>query len=315
MTRDGRPISLMMNASLLVDLPQLDEANADGIGLFRTEFQFMVADRLPRTGEQEALYSAVLEAARGRPVTFRSLDVGGDKVLPYLKAGAEENPAMGWRAMRLALDRPGLMRAQLRALVRASAGRELRLMFPMVANVAEFRAAKAMLEHEVEFVRSRGRDGPRTIRLGAMLELPSILFELDRLLAEADFASVGSNDLMQFLFAADRENPRVADRFDPLSVPALRALKTILDAGRRAGKPIALCGELGARPLEAMALIGLGFATLSISPSAFGPIKSMILSLEADAVSAEVAEFLAAPDADSLRPRLEWFARARGIPH
>ena len=313
-TRDGRAISLMMNASLLVDLPQLDEANADGIGLFRTEFQFMVADRLPRTGEQEALYRAVLEAARGRPVTFRSLDVGGDKVLPYLKAGHEENPAMGWRAMRLALDRPGLMRAQLRALVRASAEHDLRLMFPMVANVAEFRAAKAMLEHEVEFVHRRGGAEPRSIQLGAMLELPSILFELDRLLDEADFASVGSNDLMQFLFAADRENPRVADRFDSLSLPALRALKWILDTGQRYGKPIALCGELGGRPLEAMALIGLGYSRLSISPSAFGPIKSMILSLNADEVGAEVADYLARPDADSLRPRLEWYARTHGIP-
>ncbi|MEM7566716.1 MAG: phosphoenolpyruvate--protein phosphotransferase, partial [Pseudomonadota bacterium] len=313
-TRDGRPISLMMNASLLVDLPQLDEANADGIGLFRTEFQFMVADRLPRTGEQEALYSAVLEAARGRPVTFRSLDVGGDKVLPYLKANEEENPAMGWRAMRLALDRPGLMRSQLRALVRASSERELRLMFPMVANMTEFRAARAMLEHEIAFVRARGRPGPRSLKLGAMLELPSILFELDRLLAEADFASVGSNDLMQFLFAADRENARVADRFDPLSVPALRALRSIVETGRRAGKPIALCGELGGRPLEAMALIGLGFSTLSISPSAFGPVKAMILALDADAVSAEVANYLDAPDAESLRPRLERFARAHGVP-
>lgn len=220
---------------------------------------------------------------------------------------------MGWRALRLALDRPGLMRSQLRALVRASADHTLRLMFPMVANLEEFRAAKAMLEREVEFVRARGR-APGKVELGAMLELPSILFELDRLLDEADFASVGSNDLMQFLFAADRENARVADRFDPLSLPAVRALKTIVEAGRRKAKPIAMCGELGARPLEAMALIGLGFTTLSISSSAFGPIKSMILSLDAGAVTREVDAYLAAPGEEGLRERLKRFAAKHGVP-
>ncbi len=225
-TKDGRKITLMINAGLAVDLPHIEETGAAGIGLFRTELQFMVADTFPRTDEQLALYRAVLDAAGKKPVTFRTLDIGGDKVLPYMRNVEEENPALGWRAIRLGLDRPGLLRSQIRALLRAAGGRELRLMFPMIATVEEFDEAKALVELELTHLRRHGHKLPERVEIGTMVEVPSLLFQLDELLERVDFLSVGSNDLMQFLYAADRGNVRVSERFDPLSAPVLRALKT-----------------------------------------------------------------------------------------
>ncbi len=312
-TKDGVKIDLMMNAGLLVDLPHLAEAGADGIGLFRTELQFMIAAALPRISEQYQLYRSVLDSAKGKPVTFRTLDVGGDKVLPYLRAVEEENPALGWRAIRLALDRPGLLRAQVRALLRAAAGRELRMMFPMVAVVSEFDNARALVERELTYLRRHGHKLPEQVRVGAMLEVPSLLFALDEILERADFLSVGSNDLVQFLFAADRGNAQVAKRFDALSAPGLRALKMIADACKKHGKPFTLCGELAAKPLEAMALIALGFRSLSLSPAMIGPVKAMVLAL--DAAGAEKALLPAlSGEGTSAREKLRVFAADTGVP-
>ncbi|MFD1695899.1 phosphoenolpyruvate--protein phosphotransferase [Roseibium aestuarii] len=287
-TKDGVEVSLQMNAGLLVDLPHLAEAGAAGVGLFRTELQFMVASSFPRLKEQQAQYTQVLDAAAGKPVTFRSLDIGGDKVLPYLRSIQEENPAMGWRALRLGLDRPGLLRTQIRALLRAAAGRDLKLMFPMVAEVDEFLKARSLVEKELKHLRRHGHDVPETIRLGVMIEVPSLLFQLDELLQHVDFVSVGSNDLFQFMFAVDRGNTRVSDRFDPLGLGFLRALKRLLDAANRAHVPVTLCGELAGRPLEAMALVGIGFRDLSMSPSSLGPVKAMIRSLDAGRLAARL---------------------------
>jgi phosphotransferase system enzyme I (PtsP) len=312
-TKDGVKIDLLMNAGLLVDLPHLAEAGADGIGLFRTELQFMIAAALPRTSEQYQLYRSVLDAAKGKPVTFRTLDVGGDKVLPYLRAVEEENPALGWRAIRLALDRPGLLRAQVRALLRAAAGRELRIMFPMVAVVSEFESARALVERELTYLRRHGHKLPEQVRVGAMLEVPSLLFALDEILERADFLSVGSNDLVQFLFAADRGNAQVANRFDALSAPGLRALKMIVDACRKHGKPFTLCGELAAKPLEAMALIALGFRSLSLSPAMIGPVKAMVLALDAAGAEKALLPALNGGGA-SAREKLRAFAAETGVP-
>ncbi|MBA4790354.1 MAG: phosphoenolpyruvate--protein phosphotransferase [Rhizobiales bacterium] len=282
-TRDGIAIDLNLNAGLLVDLPHIVETGAAGIGLFRTELQFMIASTFPRISEQLKLYRAVLDAAGTRPVTFRTLDIGGDKVLPYMRTVEEENPALGWRAIRLGLDRPGLLRSQLRALLRAGAGREVRIMFPMVADAAEFDQAKAILERELTHLRRHGHGLPDRVFVGAMLEVPSLLFQLDEILSRVDFLSVGSNDLVQFLFAADRGNVRVADRFDPLCPPALRAFRAVAEAGERHGKPVTLCGELASRPLEAVALAALGFRSLSLSPAAIGPVKATLLQLDVSA--------------------------------
>ncbi|MDX6806522.1 phosphoenolpyruvate--protein phosphotransferase [Terrihabitans rhizophilus] len=277
-TRDGETVKLMLNAGLMVDMPSLAETGANGIGLFRTELQFMVSPTLPRAGEQESLYGTVLDLADGKPVTFRTLDIGGDKVLPYLRTVDEENPALGWRAIRFGLDRPGILRSQVRALARASAGRDLRMMFPMIATVSEFDEARGLVEKELTHLRKWGHQLPERMLLGAMVEVPSILFELDELLERVDFISVGSNDLIQFMFAADRGNPRVADRFDPLGPAMLRAFKQIIDKAQAAGKPVTVCGEMASRATGAVALLGMGFRSLSVAASSVGPLKAMIRS-------------------------------------
>ena len=314
-SRDGAQVQLLINAGLVVDLPHLNETGADGIGLFRTELQFMVAATLPRTGEQLRLYRTVLDAADGKPVTFRTLDIGGDKVLPYMRTLEEENPALGWRAIRVGLDRPALLRIQLRALLHAAAGRDLRLMFPMVSAVEEFESARSLVERELTHLRRHGHRLPEQVQIGAMVEVPALLFALDEMLKRADFLSVGSNDLVQFLFAADRGNARVADRFDALSPPVLRALKAIADAGRAHDKPITLCGELASRPLEAMALLALGFRALSVSAAAIGPVKAMILGLDVGKAEKMLAPVLLERDGDrTVRERLEAFAAEHGVP-
>jgi phosphotransferase system enzyme I (PtsP) len=313
-TKDGHKFALMINAGLTIDLPHLDETGAAGIGLFRTEMQFMVADTLPRTNEQLGLYRTVLDAAGKRPVTFRTLDIGGDKVLPYLRNIEEENPALGWRAIRLGLDRPGLLRSQVRALLRAAGGRELRIMFPMIAMVEEFDKAKSLVEMELTHLRRHGHALPERVHIGTMLEVPALLFQLDELLARVDFLSVGTNDLMQFLYAADRGNARVSQRFDPLSAPVLRALKDIADKGRQHGKPVALCGELASQPIGALALAILGFRSMSLSPSAVGPIKALLLDLDCRKGENAILPFLEQPVGSvSIRHKLEGFAAAEGL--
>jgi len=312
-TRDGVPIDLRINAGLLVDLPHLDDSGASGIGLFRTELQFMIASRFPRLAEQERHYRAVLEAAGSRPVVFRSLDIGSDKVVPYLRRSKEDNPALGWRALRFALARPGLLRLQLRALIRAAAGRHLRLMFPLVAEIGEFVAARRHFETELATLKKRGVATPEKVSLGVMVEVPALLWQLDRLLPQVDFAAVGSNDLLQYLFASDRGHPLLAERYDPLSVPVLRALRQILDAGKRAGVPISLCGEMAGRPLEAMALLGLGYRQISVAPASVGPVKAMVLAVSLADLAGHLAELMES-DAPSVRDGLAEFARRHDIP-
>lgn len=276
-TKDGVDIALLMNAGLLVDLPQLSASGAVGIGLFRTELQFMVASTFPRSEQQERLYRSVIDAAGDKPVTFRTLDIGGDKVLPYFRSTAhEENPALGWRAIRLTLDRPGLLRTQLRALLKAAGGRELKLMLPMVTEVSEVKAAREIIEREVRHLSRFAHSLPLCLKLGAMVEVPALLWQLDELMTAVDFVSVGSNDLFQFLMAADRGNSLISDRFDQLSPSFLRALRHIVKAGARHEKPVTLCGEMAGRPLTAMTLIGLGFRSISMSAAAIGPVKAML---------------------------------------
>jgi phosphotransferase system enzyme I (PtsP) len=312
-TRDGQRITILTNAGLAVDLENMNETGAEGIGLFRTEFQFMVAEELPRLNSQTALYKLVLDAAGDRPVTFRTLDIGGDKVLPYMETTErEENPAMGRRAIRLGLDRPSLLRLQLRALLAAGAGRELRVMFPMIATVDEFRAARELVEVECEWARRRGRPLPDRLRVGAMIECPSLLWHLDALLPLTDFVSVGSNDLFQYMYAADRTNPLVSERYDPLSPPALRALQTIQTACAETGTPVSICGELAGRPLEAFALIALGFTRLSAPAGGVGPVKRMILSTDLAAARKGMSKLLGS-SSGSIRNELESLARKLNV--
>ena len=315
LTRDGVPVGLHMNAGLLLDLPHVAETGAASIGLFRTELLFMVTPRFPRAAEQQALYAAVLDAVGDRPVTFRTLDIGGDKVLPYMARPDEQNPALGWRAIRIGLDRPGLFRSQVRALLKAGAGREMKIMIPMIASAAEFDAAKALVDRELAYLARHGYAPPRSLQVGAMVEVPSLLWELDELARRVDFLSVGTNDLMQYLFAVDRDNKRVATRFDPLAPAMLRALKSIADTGRAYGVPVTLCGELGGKPISALALIAIGFRNLSMSPSSLGPVKAMLLALDAADVTAYVAELLARQDGSpSIRSALQAYAERHDLP-
>jgi phosphotransferase system enzyme I (PtsP) len=314
-TRDGAKLSLQLNAGLLVDLPAVTESGADGVGLFRTELQFMVASSFPRMSVQTDYYRQVIEASEGRPVTFRTLDIGGDKVLPYLRAIQEENPAMGWRAIRFGLDRPGVLRTQIRALLRAAAGRDLKIMFPMVSEVDEFRQAKTVVEREIAHLTRHGHALPERLQLGVMIEVPSLLYQLDELYSLVDFASIGSNDLFQFFNAVDRGNTRVAGRFDTMSPAFLRALKEIRDTAERHDTPVTVCGEIAGRPLEAMALAALGYTNLSMSPSALGPVKAMVRALDLGRLRETVLPLLEEPgDLRSLRPALRAFAQETDIP-
>ena len=307
-------MTLLINAGLSVDLPHIADTGAAGIGLFRTELQFMVAPNFPRSGEQYALYRAVLDAAGNKPVTFRTLDIGGDKVLPYMRNIEEENPALGWRAIRLGLDRPALLRTQLRALLRAGAGRALKIMFPMIAAVQEFDQAKDLLERELTHLRRHGHKLPDEVEVGSMVEVPALLYQLDELLEHVDFLSVGSNDLVQFLYAVDRGNPRVSGRFDPLSAPVLRALKEIADKGRAHNKPVTLCGELASQPLGALALVALGYRSLSLTPSAVGPVKALLLDLDCRKTAAFLSPLIEkAAGSLSIRGQLEAFTADNGL--
>jgi phosphotransferase system enzyme I (PtsP) len=307
-TKDGVRMTLMINAGLRDDVAALDMLGADGIGLFRTEFQFLVSATMPQRERQQRLYRDVMEAAGDRPVVFRTVDIGGDKALPYLRHSdeEEENPAMGWRALRMALEREGLMKAQARALLEAGAGRPLDIMFPMVSEPWEFEEAKAIFEAQRAWLTGRGKRAPTCVRYGSMLEVPALAETLDLLLPQVDFLSIGTNDLTQFLFAADRAHPKLAERYDWLSPAILRFLRRVVEPARAAKVPVTVCGEMGGRPLEAMALIGLGVERLSITPAAVGPVKAMIRSLDRSAITARMAELLAKPASDMRGALTEW---------
>ncbi len=279
-TRDGIDVSLMLNAGLKLDLAHLPEIGADGIGLYRTEFQFLVAERLPRLEEQIELYREVISIVGDKPLQFRTFDLGGDKILPNLNRVREENPALGWRSVRFALDHKGLFRRQLRALIRASEGRPLTLMFPMVTTAGEFFEAKTLLHEELRWSEEQGFAGPSGLNVGAMLEVPAFAYALPAIAKEADFISIGTNDLMQFFFAADRMTPSVSDRYDMLSQPALDFLKQIADTCTRLNLQVSVCGEATGQPLEALALIALGYRRLSMPASGLGPVKRMIRSVK-----------------------------------
>ncbi|MBS0504245.1 MAG: phosphoenolpyruvate--protein phosphotransferase [Proteobacteria bacterium] len=313
-TKDGQRITVMVNAGLRDDAAALDLTGADGIGLFRTEFQFLVSATLPQRERQQRLYRDVLDAARDRPVVFRTVDIGGDKALPYMRAGEmeEENPAMGWRALRVALDRDGLMKAQARALLEAAAGRTLNVMFPMVSEPWEFDEAKAIFEAQRDWIASRNRPLPSQIRYGAMLEVPALAECLDLLLPRLDFLSVGTNDLTQFLFAADRAHPKLAERYDWLSPAILRFLRRVVTPARAQGVPVTVCGEMGGRTLEAMALLGLGIDRLSITPIAVGPIKAMVRSLDLAKLRTKMDDWLDHPP-ESLRATFTAWAEANNV--
>ncbi len=311
-TRDGVSVSLNINAGLSQDLLVSDGTFFDGIGLYRTELPFMLADELPDLKSQTLIYRKALVQAQDKPITFRTLDIGSDKVLPYFQRHVEENPAMGWRSIRMTLDRRALLRNQLRAFIRAAADKELRIMFPMIADVDEFREAKKTFQMELERERAQGGKLPRSIQIGTMIEVPSLIFQLENLLKEVDFISIGTNDLAQFLYATDRGNPLIWNRYDTLSPPLLKALKYICDCCREANVPCSICGEMAGRSLEAVALVGLGFRSLSMNPSALGAVKAALCTMDQATLGAYLEDLLNT-STHSVRDKLKMYAQDHDI--
>lgn len=311
-TRDGVTVSLYMNAGLMADLPSLPKCGALGVGLFRTELQFLIRTTVPKRSELAALYARILDAARDKPVVFRTLDIGSDKVLPYMKRADEPNPALGWRAIRVGLDRPGIMRMQVQALIRGARGRPVSIMFPFVADAAEFDAARALALDELAREKSLGRTVPGTLRIGAMLETPSLAFAPDSFFQTTDFISIGGNDLKQFFFAADRENELVRRRYDMLSSSFLHFLESIVRRCAAHGTPLSFCGEDAGRPIEALALSAIGFRSLSMRPASIGPVKALLRKVDL-AQAREVLDAARRAGQRSVRPALEAWLNEAGI--
>lgn len=287
-TECGVRIALHMNAGLMADLPSLISSGAEGVGLFRTELQFLTRNNMPKRSELSQIYARVMDAAKGKNVVFRTLDIGSDKVLPYMTSTDEPNPAMGWRAVRVALDKPGVMRMQLQALIRGAAGRSLTVMFPFIAQREEFTRARAEVEKALERERVLGHPLPEILKVGAMLETPSLAFAPDSLYAEVDFLSIGGNDLKQFFFAADRENELVRRRYDTLNVSFLTFIESIVDRCTALGTPVSFCGEDAGRPIEAACLAAIGMRTLSMRPASIGPVKSILRRTDLNSLRAVI---------------------------
>jgi phosphotransferase system enzyme I (PtsP) len=311
-TLDGKKIGMYINVGLPLDFDYIETTNCDGVGLYRTEIPFMAAEKMPDVETQVAYYKKLTDKAGNKKVVFRSLDVGSDKLLPYWTYSGEENPAIGWRSIRITLDRRAILRQQMRAFLRAAAGKELNVMFPMIANLTEFRDAKETLMIELEKEKRRSNAVPKKVNVGMMIEVPSVVFQLDAILEEADFVSVGTNDLAQFVFACDRTNNRLAERYDVLSVPFLRILQEIIAKADNAGVSCSVCGEMASNPIEAMVLLGLGYRNLSISGASFGKVKKMIRSVN----TVELADYVSTLldfNQRTLRPQLIAYANDHGI--
>lgn len=311
-TKDGQRVSLNLNLGLYVNAEHLAAADVDGVGLFRTELPYMASKDLPSVEEQQRIYRDAIDKAKGKKVIFRAFDLGGDKQVAYIQGGEEENPAMGWRATRIGLDRPVILRQQFRALIRAAAGENLHVMFPFIAEVSEFDAVKSLLNKEIQRAKDEGITAPKSVKTGTMLEIPSLLFQLPELCERVDFISIGSNDLLQFLFACDRGSARVGGRYDPLNPIVMRAIQHITKTASEYKVEVGFCGDMATRPIDAMALIACGIRSLSMPPAAIGPVKSMLRSIDVRDVK-NYLDYVCTEPLHSIRPALERFARDHGV--
>ncbi|MBL6856560.1 MAG: phosphoenolpyruvate--protein phosphotransferase [Rhodobacteraceae bacterium] len=309
-SKDGITINLMMNAGLMGDLPSLENSGAEGVGLFRTELQFLARNSIPKRGELAALYSRVLDAAGQKKVIFRTLDVGSDKVLPYMRPTDEPNPALGWRAIRLGLDKPGIMKMQLQAFFRAANLRNISIMFPMIAQFGEFIQARELLKTVLENERKMGHSIPKNVEIGAMLETPSLVFAPKQFFELADFISIGGNDLKQFFYAADRENERVRKRYDTLNVSFLNLIKQIVIRCEETSTPLSFCGEDAGKPLEAVCLLAMGIRTLSMRPASIGAVKALIRDINIIELRRVIDQALVSGE-QSIRPKVESWIKAQ----
>ena len=308
--QSGEVISLHMNAGLMADLPSLENSGAEGVGLFRTELQFLIRSQMPKRAELSALYSRVMDAAHGRRVAFRTLDIGSDKVLTYMKPNDEPNPAMGWRAIRVGLEKPGVLRMQLQALIRAANGRPLSVMFPFIAQLEEYRSARAEFDKAMARERKLGHPLPAKVEIGAMLETPSLAYAPDVFFEEVDFISIGGNDLKQFFFAADRENERVRRRYDTLNVSFLTFLEQLIARCHAHDTPVSFCGEDAGRPVEAVVFAALGMRSLSMRPASIGPVKHLMRRLDLDDLKSVIDDARERGD-QSVRPAVNSWLRTQ----
>lgn len=307
-TLDGVRVMLNLNIGLHLGANQVASPDVDGIGLFRTELPYLTSNAFPEVEDQRRVYADIFDKAQGKPIVFRSFDVGGDKSVPYIHMPDEENPAMGWRATRIGLDRPVILRHQFRALLEAAAGRPLTLMFPMIATVEEFEMARQILDKEVEALAEAGLPAPSTLKVGVMLEIPSLIFALPALLPKINFISIGSNDLMQFFFAADRGNELVATRYDPLRPSVLGMIRQITEQCHTAGVDVGFCGNLASTPIDLIALLACGVRSISVPPPAIGSIKAVIRSLNLQQAT-QYVDVLCGREERSIRPFLKAYAR------
>ncbi len=313
-TRDGTTVALHMNAGLMADLPSLPKCGALGVGLFRTELQFLIRSTVPKRADLAALYARILDSAGEKPVVFRTLDIGSDKVLPYMKRSDEPNPALGWRAIRVGLDRPGIMRMQVQALLRGARGRSLNIMFPFVADPDEFDAGRELVLKMAAREQALGHIPPTAISIGAMLETPSLAFAPDAFFESVDFLSIGGNDLKQFFFAADRENELVRRRYDMLSTSFLDFIGLIVNRCAAHDTPLSFCGEDAGRPVEALGLIATGLRVLSMRPASIGPVKALLRQVRLGELR-EALDAARARGARNLRPTLEAWLNQAAIAH
>jgi phosphotransferase system enzyme I (PtsI) len=277
---DNHHVELVANIGTPNDLKGVTANGGEGVGLYRTEFLYMGRDQLPTEEEQFEAYKAVLEGMAGKPVVVRTLDIGGDKELPYLELPKEMNPFLGFRAIRLCLEEQGIFRTQLRALLRASSYGNLKIMFPMIATLDEFRAAKAILEEEKQKLLTEGQKVADKIELGIMVEIPSTAVLADQFAKEVDFFSIGTNDLIQYTMAADRMNQRVSYLYQPYSPSILRLVKMVIDASHAEGKWTGMCGEMAGDETAIPILLGLGLDEFSMSATSILKARSLIRNLK-----------------------------------
>lgn len=272
-TLDGCGFEVRVNIESLRDLEMFDPEHTDGIGLLRTEFLYMERPQFPSEEEQYRLYRRAVESMDGRPVILRTLDIGADKQLPYFKTPEEPNPALGWRGLRISLEWRDLLRVQMRAMLRAGFGHDLRILLPMVGSLQDIEAVHGIFSDVRQGLRDEGYRVADDVPVGVMIEVPSVLFILDEVLAAVDFVSVGTNDLVQYLLAVDRDNPRVARFYEPLHPAVLDALSRVATAANRAGVPCSVCGDIADDPAIAMLLLGMGFDGVSVAPNFLHEIK------------------------------------------
>ncbi|MFK4438462.1 phosphoenolpyruvate--protein phosphotransferase [Paenibacillus sp. RC21] len=278
-TKDGVHVELAANIGTPADVKSVLENGGEAVGLYRTEFLYMGKDRLPTEDEQFVAYKTVLEKMQGKPVVVRTLDIGGDKELPYLKLPKEMNPFLGFRAIRLCLEEQDIFRTQLRALLRASVYGNLKIMFPMIATLSEFREAKTILMEEQEKLAERGVKVAEQIEIGMMVEIPSTAVMADLFAKEVDFFSIGTNDLIQYTMAVDRMNERVSYLYQPFNPAVLRLISMVIDAAHKEGKWVGMCGEMAGDPLAVPILLGLGLDEFSMSATSILPVRTQLRDL------------------------------------